>query len=173
VKQHRHSTIPTHLLQTALRRSNGNNQGERKRHHAPQPQSLTMVTHIGEQSIPHHSQTQHIHGREMKSCGTDFLRRDLMLQSTQFFVLLPTPSNLRTRRTSRTNHTDPSEYIPTNSTTIDTSQSTHTYATHHLQPSDTSDPNHVAYSHAPTFLYGILHGTPTSDHESRYRERWR
>ena len=46
----------------------------------------------------------------------------VVLQSTQFFVLLPTPSNLRTRRTSRTNHTDPSEYIPTNSTSINTSQ---------------------------------------------------
>jgi len=55
-----------------------------------------------------------------------------MLQSTQFFILLPTPSNLRTRRTSRTNHTDPSEYIPTNNTAIDTSQSTHAHATHYL-----------------------------------------
>jgi len=46
----------------------------------------------------------------------------MVLQSTQFFVLLPTPSNLRTCRISRTNHTDPSEYIPTSNIAIDTSQ---------------------------------------------------
>ena len=132
-----------------------------------------MVAHIGKQSVPHHPQTQHVHGRETKSCGTDFLRRDLMLKSTQFFVFIPTPSTLRTHHTSRTNHTDPSEYIPTNSTTIGTSQSTHTPATHFLQPSDTSHPDHVAYSHAPTFLHGILHRARTNDHRSRYRQRWR
>ena len=55
-----------------------------------------------------------------------------VLQSTQFFVLPPTPSTLGTHHTSCTNHTDPSEYIPTNSTTIGTSQSTHTHATHFL-----------------------------------------
>jgi len=55
-----------------------------------------------------------------------------VLQSTQFFVFTPTPSALRTHHTSRTNHTDPSECIPTNSTTIDTSQSTYTHATHFL-----------------------------------------
>jgi len=96
-----------------------------------------------------------------------------MLQSIQNFVLLPTPSTLRTRRTSCTNHTDPSEYIPTNSTTIGTSQSTHTPATHVLQPSDTSHPDHVAYSHVPTFLHGILHRARTNNHRSRYRQRWR
>jgi len=87
------------------------------------------------------------------------LRRcpSLMLQSTQFFILLPPPSNLSTRRISRTNHTDPSERIPNSNTSIDTSQSTHTHATHHLQPSNTSDPDHVAHSYAPPFLHGTLH----------------
>jgi len=55
-----------------------------------------------------------------------------MLQSTQFFVLLPTPSNLSTHRTSRTNHTDPSERIPISNTSINASQSTHAHATHYL-----------------------------------------
>jgi len=89
-----------------------------------------------------------------------------VLQSTQFFVLLPTPS---TRRTSRTNHTDPSEHTPISNTTIDTSQSTHTHATRYLQPGNTSDPDHVAYSYAPTFLHGTLHRACTNDHGSHSR----
>jgi len=64
------------------------------------------------------------HGADMNMRG--------VLQSTQFFVLLPTQSNLSTRCTSCTNYTDPSEYIPTSHTAIDTSQSTHTYATDYL-----------------------------------------
>jgi len=71
----------------------------------------------------------HVITKSYLSCF--FVSKEL-LQSTQFFILLPTPSTLRTHHTSHTNHTDPSEYIPTNSTTIDTSQSTHTHATHFL-----------------------------------------
>jgi len=99
-----------------------------------------------------------------------FARTAALLQSTQFFVLLPTPS---TRRTSHTNHTDPSEHTPTNNTAIDTSQSVHTHATHYLQPGNTSDPDHVAYSHAPPFLHRTLHRACTNDHRSRLRKRWR
>jgi len=109
--------------------------------------------------------------RWQQDCAGRQISRKEVLQSTQFFILLPTPSNLSTHHTSRTNHTDPSECTPISNTTIDTSQSTHTHATRYLQPSNTSDPDHVACSYAPTFLHGILHRAYTSDRRSRYRKR--
>ena len=79
-----------------------------------------------------HSDTKKQQLMNENKCFYCEIKGHQVLQSTQFFVLLPTPSNLWTRRTSRTNHTDPSEYIPTNNTTIDTSQSMHTHATDYL-----------------------------------------